>query len=256
MAKQRFSIAFREALWEVHGKKCLYCKKSLRFFELEVDHVLPESLQGDPEKLGLVLRDLGLGESFDLLGYENLAPACRRCNGDKGDELFRVGSPLITLSRVSSKIQKIRELLEEKRHARDLDNTLRHIARSIEQGKYDAAELRQGLEAIQKYPNGIRGSKSSAPPRSPEDRIDNLNIRDDFELRVTAYAWERMRERRISLRSLNKIILSSIKTGDFLIHSTHKNARTTYSVCADDLVVVFGFDDEKVTIITVMHQDR
>src|SRR4051794_11632776 len=76
MSEQRFSNAFREALWEAHLRKCLYCRKDIAFVEMKVDHVIPESAQKDYKRLLEVRKGLGLGSEFSILGFENLAPSC------------------------------------------------------------------------------------------------------------------------------------------------------------------------------------
>ena len=73
MAQQKFPAAFREALRNAHGNRCIYCGRELLFRETKVDHVLPESsLKDDSEAMSLKRR-FGLPDSFNILGHENLA---------------------------------------------------------------------------------------------------------------------------------------------------------------------------------------
>src|SRR5208337_1260070 len=72
----------------VHGERCYMCGVVLNLKTMEVDHVIPESLLHDPERLAQVLRDLGRPEGFNLNSFANWMPACRPCNGLKLDAVF------------------------------------------------------------------------------------------------------------------------------------------------------------------------
>jgi hypothetical protein len=49
----------------------------------EVDHVIPESLLDEPERLAKVLNDLGRPDTFNVNSFENWLPACGPCNNSK-----------------------------------------------------------------------------------------------------------------------------------------------------------------------------
>jgi hypothetical protein len=61
MAQQKFSNAFREALWETYGKKCFYCTRELLLVDMRVDHVIPEHMHHSiPSARNPVLDEMGL----------------------------------------------------------------------------------------------------------------------------------------------------------------------------------------------------
>jgi len=70
----------------VHEKcngHCSYCGKEITVKEMQVDHVVPQWKQKDPRYYKV---------DIDINSFENLMPACRRCNHYKrgdGLESFR-----------------------------------------------------------------------------------------------------------------------------------------------------------------------
>ncbi len=82
----------RLALYDEWGRRCVWGREPLRFSELEVDHLIPKSLSGEP--LERMLSDYGLPPTFDLYALPNLVPSCRACNSTKGSKPM-AGSPII-----------------------------------------------------------------------------------------------------------------------------------------------------------------
>src|ERR1039457_7209173 len=88
MAKQRLPRSDRQAFWEAYDHRCAYCDESIRWTDLVIDHIIPESLLEKPLKLASVQSEFGLGKDFDLRGDLNLVPVCARCNKEKSDRLY------------------------------------------------------------------------------------------------------------------------------------------------------------------------
>ncbi len=72
----------RLGLFLAWRQRCAWCDGPLTFSEVEVDHVIPQSLDGPA--LAEVLALHGLPSSYNVQGLQNLVPACGRCNGKKG----------------------------------------------------------------------------------------------------------------------------------------------------------------------------
>lgn len=85
VSKQTPSPAERHAIYTVHGEKCYMCGDPLNLKTVQIEHVIPEKLAKDPDKLAEVLTGFGLPPDFDLNSFENLLPACIRCNLLKHD---------------------------------------------------------------------------------------------------------------------------------------------------------------------------
>jgi hypothetical protein len=67
LSKYVFSPDERYAVYTAYGEKCYMCRVPVAFSAIEVDHVVPESLAGDPGGLAEVRHTLGnlcLGLSF------------------------------------------------------------------------------------------------------------------------------------------------------------------------------------------------
>jgi len=88
MATYRFSAAERWAVFTVHKSHCYLCKKPIDFSTMHVDHIIPESLSEEPEKLAEVLSEFGLPGDFNLNSFENWLPACMGCNLQKNAKVF------------------------------------------------------------------------------------------------------------------------------------------------------------------------
>lgn len=88
MAKKKFSLEERHAVYTVHGEKCYLCSKALDMQTMEVDHILPESLGITPARLKEVLEGFSLPEDFNLNDFGNWKPTCRPCNGKKLAKVF------------------------------------------------------------------------------------------------------------------------------------------------------------------------
>jgi hypothetical protein len=111
LRKQGFTAAQRWAVWIVHGEKCYLDGHPIDLQSMQVDHVIPESLVEEPERLAQVLHDFGLASDFDLNSYENWMPACGTHNNLKRAKVF-TPTPLIQmhLERAALKAEQAREI--------------------------------------------------------------------------------------------------------------------------------------------------
>jgi hypothetical protein len=122
MKKYRFSGEQQYALWRVYGKKCFYCQELLTFEEVTIDHVLPESILDNTEKLTTIKTEYGLGDEFLINDYCNWVPAHSHCNRRKGAALYRHAPALIAvLEEIKRKGEQARE--EEKRLNKNLKSS-------------------------------------------------------------------------------------------------------------------------------------
>src|SRR4051812_27661656 len=76
VAKHVFSAAERYAVFKTHGARCYMCREPVDMASFQVDHVIPESLLDDPERLKHALADLGRLATFEINSFENWLPAC------------------------------------------------------------------------------------------------------------------------------------------------------------------------------------
>jgi hypothetical protein len=96
VSKYRFSDPERYAVFETHGARCYICRKPVNYASFQVDHVIPEELEGRPEDLKKALADLGRPDDFQINSYENWLPSCGPCNNKKRSTVWE-SSRLIQL---------------------------------------------------------------------------------------------------------------------------------------------------------------
>jgi 5-methylcytosine-specific restriction endonuclease McrA len=129
MARYAFTWSERWAVFNTHGTrqgtKCWLCGEPVNLVEMEVDHILPESLLRDRSALDAALTDFGLPSAFQLNSFENWLPAHRRCNAEKRERIFRP-TPIIQMW-----IDHAREKADAARQARDAFVSDRKIERAI-----------------------------------------------------------------------------------------------------------------------------
>jgi hypothetical protein len=150
MAQQRFGNSFREALWETFGKKCFHCSGELLLVDMQVDHIIPEHFHhGEEDKRKAVLTEVGLPETFDIRGNENLAPSCMNCNGQKGGSVLIGRATAVALTRIERKLSTLEGNLQKRREDRSLEFVLRSAARSLDKGAFSPEEfLRQAQKVV------------------------------------------------------------------------------------------------------------
>jgi hypothetical protein len=156
MAEQRFNYFERRAIWEAHGKRCAYCSEPLSFGQLEIDHILPEGLMKDPARWSRIREEQGLPTEFNLRGYENLQPCCRRCNARKLAEPFLPGRTAIELGVARRAKGRIEELIASFRKADQKDKLRFAIAAALESGQLSEREIANVISAAGANPEAFR----------------------------------------------------------------------------------------------------
>ncbi len=91
----------KQALWDVFGKKCFYCRMLLPFKNIHIDHVIPIKVF---DKNQPTLRTkYKLSNDFEFNSLDNLVASCPSCNSsEKGSEEVENGIP-IWLGKVKKK---------------------------------------------------------------------------------------------------------------------------------------------------------
>lgn len=143
MAKRNFTYAERYAVYTVHGEKCWICDEAVDLSTMEVDHVLPESLEGRPE-LPDICKGFGLPADFDLNSWPNLRPAHSRCNNRKGHHVFKP-TPMIqlVLEDGQEKMTRLQETRDGFLSDRALSIAVTRILAAAEAGALDEKHYRR-----------------------------------------------------------------------------------------------------------------
>src|ERR1700733_3553991 len=126
MSRQAISTNLRFNIWLAHNRICSYCSEPLTFGEVDIDHVIPESLRADEIAYEETLSRFGLPLDFDIHSYANLLPAHRRCNRAKSDKNWsRLPFYIQLASEASIKVER---LIAASRVTETRDNTLAKLA--------------------------------------------------------------------------------------------------------------------------------
>jgi hypothetical protein len=146
MADYIFSPNERHAVFTVHGETCYLCGALLNMKTMEVDHIIPESLLKEPEKLANVLKLLGRPADFKVNSYANWLPACRSCNGKKRAKVFDPAPiVLILLQNAAEKADRAEKIAARTVADAELYEALNRIQRASKLG-----ELKDDFKAAMK----------------------------------------------------------------------------------------------------------
>lgn len=145
MAKRTIPLSMRYALWSAHNRRCSYCREPLIFAELWVDHVLPEFLLDDPERLDTVLEEFDLNSDFDLHDYGNWLPAHSRCNLQKGKSIFERGAARFYVSIAQSRADAARSEEGKLDSSLSADHLLAKLGIAVEKGLLPANKIISAL---------------------------------------------------------------------------------------------------------------
>lgn len=83
--RKQLSTELRAAIWEVHNKRCPYTGDVIAFSELEIDHVVPITIESD--EVARLKRENVIAADFDLNGLGNFLPTKRFQNGSKSAQV-------------------------------------------------------------------------------------------------------------------------------------------------------------------------
>ena len=106
------------AIWLAHKRRCAYRDEPIiRLTDLQIDHILPESLLDKPHELEKIKSEYDLPSNFDINSYYNWLPSCSSCNRDKSARVFKKKAIFYYLEMAESKqkrIKRIEQKLENK----------------------------------------------------------------------------------------------------------------------------------------------
>jgi 5-methylcytosine-specific restriction endonuclease McrA len=256
VADQRFTQAFREALWRAFGQSCFYCELPLDYSAMEIDHLIPESTSRSD--LVTIKGRLGLPSSFSTTGYENLAPACSTCNARKRALPLADGALMIKLAEIAAARPRLLKELERRRVSRDLDAVLRLIHRSIDHGKFSVSDIAQGIAFLEQHPDGFHGAsgRDTTPP-SPETRFSGMHFLDEGEVLLSPAAEMDLDRLGYTLADVLNLLRGYGSVGEFGAKRLDVGKRTPlYSIqVRDGLRLVFTPEsDSVIRLISVLRR--
>ena len=154
MKKYKFTNLERLVIWENYDNKCFWCGEPLRFNDTSVDHVIPESLLENPEKLNQVKFLYKLPENFEINNFENWVPAHMKCNSRKGIKIFE-NSPvmIMILEQLLKKSEKLKTEYEKLKHRQSKDKVVGKLVSDLENNTISSDDLIELLKDIIPFEN-------------------------------------------------------------------------------------------------------
>ena len=143
MTKHRFSYSQRYALWRAYDGRCFYCEQPLDFQDMTIDHVVPEALLLQPDKLAKLRAEYELDRNapgFRINDFSNWVPAHpRKCNARKGGKVFPKRMTLLLLQEVQRHLAHVHGELERLTELRGKSHVLGSLGSALE-GKHVTIE--------------------------------------------------------------------------------------------------------------------
>jgi hypothetical protein len=147
--KKKFTNEQRFAIWSVYGKKCFHCEEPLALKEVNIDHLIPERLLDDPEKLQAIKIEYGLSPDFSINDYCNWVPAHPHCNRSKGTTVYPASPALIMhLGRVRRKGEQARRVEGRLLRNRKSDEALGELGIVVNRGIVSKDEVVDYLRGL------------------------------------------------------------------------------------------------------------
>lgn len=134
MAKYKFFTRERESIWKAHGEKCAYCDRRIAWEDLEVDHIVPETLLDNPIELERIQTEYGLKSDFNINSYYNWLPSHKKCNRKKGSWRFNAQNTRYYIEMAGKQYDKINNLEKSLSRIHDRNKVLCSLDRAIESG--------------------------------------------------------------------------------------------------------------------------
>jgi 5-methylcytosine-specific restriction endonuclease McrA len=142
----------RIAIWTAHSKKCAYCGEPIKYPDLEIDHILPQSIAKSPDKLNQLISQLALPSDFSIFDLRNLLSVHRACNSRKGDKVFNESNARFFLEIADHKLTRIEDLISKLELEASRDKLLALVRAALQSGNTDLGELLDTVSETDKFP--------------------------------------------------------------------------------------------------------
>ncbi len=142
----------RIAIWMAHAKKCAYCGDPIHFRDLEIDHILPASLENEPMKLARLKADFGLPARFNIKSARNLLPAHGWCNSKKTNRVFSQANARYFLEIAEGKLDTIDRLVPALELQTLKEILIAAVQAATESGTIDFGDLIEEVSKVKDFP--------------------------------------------------------------------------------------------------------
>lgn len=174
MSVQKFSAIEREAVWRAYSQRCVYTRGLLEVSNFHIDHIVPETLLDTPKELKQALKDCGLDDNFDVLGWENLVPCQPGMNLQKGAIVFEPSQARYFLGIAAARKPEVIEEIGKIERARKRGRAIIMLQQTLETGKLKPEEVAKILQDHLGEPDEIF------------ELLEAMTLADSTELRAIA----------------------------------------------------------------------
>ncbi|WPR71491.1 HNH endonuclease signature motif containing protein [Flavobacterium sp. NG2] len=180
MSKTTFDNLTRSSIWSAHKNSCFYCSQTLDWGDLQIDHIIPESLEKNPDKFEQIKTDLGLDKNFNLNAIYNLVPAHSKCNLRKSDGLFDKNATLFYLSIALKKEAKVNIEIEKLKRKKNKGLIISKLQSALSANLINAEELKNILKDAEKKNWKIKEIKLPIGIEFIDEIYDVFYLNTDF----------------------------------------------------------------------------
>ncbi|MBK1809515.1 hypothetical protein JHL18_02500 [Clostridium sp. YIM B02505] len=99
----------RQAIFDVYGGKCFYTGKPLEFVDMQIDHIIPESIKDDKKILEELIKRCGLRSDFEINSLYNFVPTNKHENLRKSNQIYSDTTIMNFLELATKLVPKIEE---------------------------------------------------------------------------------------------------------------------------------------------------
>lgn len=174
MSKSISDAELRAALLKAHNYTCIYTNKIINENNVNIDHIIPQSLIKKPEKLMDLLSSLGLPSDFNLDSLDNFLPCHPSANRKKSDILFPKSTFLFYLDIAQKKKPLVEKNLGEIRNKNSLAKAMNIIEQGFNNGSIDREDIQNLVKT-----NIINKKEATLQPNN-----SNKNLNDNCHSQV------------------------------------------------------------------------
>ena len=143
MKKYKFSQIERFAIWKTYNYLCFHCGQNLKWKNLTIDHLFPESLLRTHKGFHAIKKAYLLTSDFCINDFVNWVPAHDICNNRKGDFMPSYSTNFAMVNKRSHVARNTHDKLVRQRSE---DEALAKILSHLENGSITTSELYQLIE--------------------------------------------------------------------------------------------------------------
>jgi hypothetical protein len=180
MSKTTFDNVTRSSIWTAYNNLCFYCSQSLDWGDLEIDHIIPESLETKPKEFEIIKSDLGLDKNFDLNAIYNLVPSHSKCNSRKSNDLFPKNTNLFYLSLALKAEVKVKIEIEKLKKKKNKGLIISKLQSALSANIINIEELKNILNDAEKKDWEIKKIKLPIGIEFIDEIYDIFYLNTDF----------------------------------------------------------------------------